>query len=344
VLLLHGANTSSDTFLLPDGGLTRYLADRGWQVWLVDWRGSPHVVHQLSTRWLGGSALDEIRHYTVDEVASEDLPATLREIRRRIGGARLSVVGHCVGGGSLSIAIAKGLVGEFGVHRVVLSTLGLFYQVPWSGWIKAMDFVLERVLHNDPDCSGISPRGAAALAGPRAWPWPRDLERAYGHFPSAWLPRPESGHELPRRTAFMIGCPFTPARLDSSLRDGQVEPIFGPLHLGLYLQLGQMTRRGHAAPFNAAEVVGPIPAADSRRTVATSSYLDPTWFRRLETTLICADDNQVWHRDAIDLMHEWLLNNGAASVKRVFPGYNIQELLWGESAVREVYPAIEQGL
>ncbi len=345
VLLLHGANTSSDTFLLPDGGLTRYLTQRGWQVWLLDWRGSPHVVQQLPKTWLGGSALEEIRHYTVDAVADEDLPAALREIRRRIGGAHLSIVGHCVGGGSLSIAIANGRLAEFDVHKVVLSTLGLFYEVPWSGWIKAMDFVLERVLHHDPDCTAISPRGAAALQGPRPWRWPEDMERAYGHYPAAWRPgRGEGRDEMPRRTAFMIGCPFASAQLDPGLRNGEVEPIFGPLHLGLYLQLGQMTRRGYAAPFNAAEIVESVQATDGLHSSAARSYLDSTWFRRLDTTLVCAADNQVWHRDGIDLMHEWLRNNAAVSIKRVFPGYNIQELLWGERARSEVYPAILQGL
>ena len=43
-------------------------------------------------------------------------------------------------------------------------------------------------------------------------------------------------------------------------------------------------------------------------------------------------------------MYEWLRNAGALTVKRVFPGYNIQELLWGARAEREVYPEILRGL
>jgi hypothetical protein len=347
VLLLHGANTSGDTFLEPDGGLKRYLTERGWQVWLLDWRGSPHVIDELpKDRWLGGSALEEIRHYTVDHVAREDIPAALRHIRGRIGPrARLSVLGHCVGAGSLSIAIAQGLLEPFDVRKVVLSTLGLFYEVPWSGWVKAEDFILERVLHDDPDCVGISPRSSAGTVR-RAWPWPHDLARAAEHWPRAWLPDGHSrGGEMLRRLAFMIGQPFAPGRLDPSLREGQFEPVFGPLHMGLYLQLGQMVRRGFAAPFNAPDVIDRTRLSLARHTpTPTRDYLDPRPFRRVETTLLCAAANQVWHRDAVDLMHEWLRNNRAASVKRVFPGYNIQELFWGERAVREVYPAILQAL
>jgi len=342
VLLLHGANTSSDTFLKPHGGLTRFLLERGWQVWLLDWRGSPHVIDLLPPppRWLGGSALEEIRHYTVDDVAREDIPAALREIRGHIGpDARLSVLGHCVGGGSLSMAIAEGRLEPFAVKRVVLSTLGLFYEVPWGGWLKAEDFVLERVLHNDPDCGGISPKSHPE--SPRAWPWPHDMERADEHWPRAWLP-PDTfpGEGMLRRLAFMIGLPYTPERLDPSLRDGQVDPIFGPLHMGLYLHLGQMVRRGYAGAFNAPDVI------DRQRLRGTSqpgSYLRSNHFRQLETTLICAAQNQVWHRDAVDLMHEWLRNNRAPSVKRVFP-CNIQELLWSEHSARDVYPSILEGL
>lgn len=346
VLLLHGANTSSDTFLRPRGGLTRYLTERGWQVWLLDWRGSPHVVQALPRKWLGGSAIEEIRHYTVDHVAREDLPAAVREVRARIGPrARLSVLGHCVGAGSLSIAIAEGRLEPFDVRKVVLSTLGLFYEVPWSGWIKAEDFVLERVLHNDPECGGVSPRSSAARV-PRAWPWPHDLERAEEHWPHAWLPDGGPRGELLHRLAFMIGQPFAPERLDPTLRERDIEPIFGPLHMGLYLHLGQMVRRGFAAPFNAPDVIDRtrLPAPRRASPPILQRYFDPAPFRHLETTLLCAAANQVWHRDAVDLMHEWLRNHRAASVKRVFPGYNIQELLWGARAEEEVYPAILQGL
>jgi pimeloyl-ACP methyl ester carboxylesterase len=44
VLMLHGGNTLSDTFLLPGGGITAYLTERDFDVWLVDWRTSPHIV------------------------------------------------------------------------------------------------------------------------------------------------------------------------------------------------------------------------------------------------------------------------------------------------------------
>jgi pimeloyl-ACP methyl ester carboxylesterase len=346
-LLLHGANTSSDTFLLPEGGLVRFLLQQGWQVWLLDWRGSPYVIERLPVPppWPGGSALEEIRHYTVDEVAREDIPAALGAIRHRIGPrAHLSVLGHCVGGGSLSIAIAKGHLEPFAVKKVVLSTLGLFYEVPWSGWPKAEDFLLERVLGNNPDCGAISPK--RSRPNPRDWPWPLDMERAYRRWPRAWLPKGHfPGAQMLRRLTFMIGEPYALERLHRSLRGGEVDPVFGPLHMGLYLHLGQMVRRGYAAAFDAPDVIDRTRLSSACRAAPIpQSYLDPAHFRHLQTTLISAGENQVWHRDALDLMYEWLRNNRAPSVKRVFPHCDIQELLWGEHSKETVYPAIVQGL
>ncbi len=347
VLLLHGANTRGRTFLEPEGGFVRYLVERGRQAWVLEWRGSPEIVASLPRGgWLGGSPIEEIRHYTVDDVAREDIPAALEVIRARIGEtARLSVLGHCVGGGALAIAIAMGRLERLGVGRIVLSTLGLFYEVPWAGWIKAEDFVLERVLHSDPECCGIAPVRSPA-PDPRAWPWPRDVERAYGGFPGAWLP-PDGGRgELFRRLAFMIGQPYAPERLHPSLRDGRLtDPIFGPLHVGLYLHVCQMARRGYAAPLDAPDVIDRTRLGRARRAdPAPLDYLKPGPFRRIETTLLCAGENEVWHRDSVDLMHEWLRNHGAPSAKRVFRRHDIQELFWGDGAEREVYPVILEAL
>src|SRR5690606_7111499 len=60
VLLLHGANTGSDMFLLPGGGIVKYLADRRFDVWTLDWRGSPEVMRQLQdVGFIEGSAARE---------------------------------------------------------------------------------------------------------------------------------------------------------------------------------------------------------------------------------------------------------------------------------------------
>ena len=68
VLLLHGANTSSDMFLLPDGGIIRHL-QRGWDVWTLDWRGSPLVLDRVLEEEL---CMDALAHQPALHVGEGD--------------------------------------------------------------------------------------------------------------------------------------------------------------------------------------------------------------------------------------------------------------------------------
>jgi hypothetical protein len=53
----------------------------------------------------------------------------------------------------------------------------------------------------------------------------------------------------------------------------------------------------------------------------------------------------VWHRDSIDLMYDWLKNAWTCVERRlekvVFPSYNLQELLWGAHASKDVFARLE---
>ena len=337
VLILHGGNTCSEIYTVPDGGLAGYLVSKGYDVWLLDWRGSRYVIEPLLARApLGGSARSERAFFTFERAAAADIPAALRTIRDAVGPEpRLGLVSWCLSGAVSGIALSQGLLEPFAVSACVLMTLGLFCETPWNGWLKAEDYLLERVLSRDETCRAIDP------VAPHAWPEP--LRTAYQRWPSAWLPR---GEELLKPLSFMVGQPFALERLHPELQRASLKRFFGPLHLGLYLQAGQMVRRGFVAPFDAPEVIdrarldAALPLASETRL-----YLNPRPFQSTRVTLISAAENRVWHRDSIDLMYEWLRNNGCANcAKRVMPSYNIMELLWGANARNDVFPAVENGL
>jgi cholesterol oxidase len=345
VLLLHGGNTSSETFLLPGGGFAEYLRANGWDVWLLDWRASPHVLEDvLAGTPLGGSEQAERRLFTLDRVVDEDIPAAVRAVREQIGATRkLSILGHCVGGGALSIAIARGKLEAHRVHGAVLCTLGLFYAAPWNGWLKAEDFIIERVLGNTPRCRDVDPKQPES--------WPADMKEAFARWPNAWLPEGSSpAAELLRRLSFMLGQPYAPERLDPSISGDELLRQFGPMHLGVYQHLAQMVRRGYAAEFDALDVIDRrrTQSSDAMRIPPPSDHdLRPGFFHDKRVTLIAAAENQVWHRDSIDLMYDWLrridTKSNAQSPqfrKKVFRGYRIQELFWGRDARADVYPEI----
>lgn len=343
VLLLHGGNTNSDTFLEPEGGLARYLAESGWDVRMLDWRGSPYVADKLlEGRPLGGSVAAERARYTIDAVAELDIPSAVAKIRLEIGARRkLSIVGHCLGGGALSMAIARGkLAPELGVTHVVLLTMGLFYEVPWDGWVKAEDFLLERALAEAPGCRGINPKVDLAT-------WPEAVRTAYEHWPKALLPGGSSeGEEMLRKLTFMLGRPYRTEDLHPRLREADaLLAFFGTLHMGLYLHAGQMVRRGYSARFGQPDVIDrPRVVRGQAPTIESDLLPDPFSERRV--TLITGSENHLWHRDSIDCMYEWLRNEAPTCEcdKAVLTGYGHQELLWGKHSASDVYPLVREGL
>ena len=255
VLLIHGASASSDTFLLPDGGLVYYLRNLGWDVWTLDWRGSREVVDPLSkVPPLGGSIAAECNLFTLDRVVERDFPDALDFIRNMLSkesgaaDSRIAVVAHCFGSGAFAMAIARGHIEGKGVRNVVLSTLGLFYETPWHGWVKAEDFLIELVLaetalQETPDCRAIDPRHAPH--------WPAAMKQAFSAWPRTWLPRGATAwDDVFRRLSFMFGEPYLRDRLAKGIHGPLLGDLFGGMHLGLYVHAGQMVRRGYSARLN----------------------------------------------------------------------------------------------
>ena len=72
VLLVHGLTSSSDLFIMPEHrNLASHLLDNGFtDVWAVDFR--------MSNRFPYDS---EAHRYTLDDIAGQDHPAALRELR-----------------------------------------------------------------------------------------------------------------------------------------------------------------------------------------------------------------------------------------------------------------------
>jgi hypothetical protein len=341
VLLVHGASASRDTFVVPDGGLVRYLGQNGFDVWTLDWRGSHRVVERVLAA--PADRDEEYPSYTIDQVAELDFPLALRAMRRELGKSKsIAVVAHCFGSGAFAVALARGQAE--GVTNVVLSTLGLFYETPWDGWVKAEDYILERVLVQAEDYRAVDPRKLES--------WPPALAEAYALWRAAWPPDGTSPSDLLlHRLTFMFGAPYAKEVLAPGIHDAGLGGLFGPMHLGLYLHAGQMVRRGYADRFNAPDVIDRARLAKSPTQFGPSrGDLKPEHFADKRLTLLSGAQNRLWHRDSIDLMHEWLLgevrpkSGGRRARKHVLPNYAHQDLLWGRNAEKDVYGVIRDAL
>lgn len=331
VLLLHGASAASLTFLVPrHSSLTSYLNARGYDVWLLDWRGGTRVADG------DGITRDDRDAFTMDAVAQHDIPAALRHIvktreQERAAGLPLHVIAHCFGAGCLAMSIADEQVAPFGVTNVVLLTLGLFYVAPWDGFIKADDFVIERVLGSAPEVLGIHP----------GRPWPAEMESSFKAWPVQLLPACKD--PFCHRIAFMFGHPYLEPRLSPGIHTAnELRRQFGSMPIVLYLHAGQNVRRGFAAELDARRCTCATPAAGK---CPTHRYLQRAPFERHCVTLITGTENGIWHPDSIHRMHEHLMSGSARrSHKEVLRGYAHQDLLWGADAAHDVFPLITAGL
>jgi len=104
VVLCHGLGLNGTFWTITDDHLPGQLAARGYEVFVVDMRGSGgshrvgltgkinQVLRQTPIREVGA------RDWTVDDEAKYDVPAILEYVRRETGSGRVNWVGHSLGG------------------------------------------------------------------------------------------------------------------------------------------------------------------------------------------------------------------------------------------------------
>jgi pimeloyl-ACP methyl ester carboxylesterase len=358
VLLLHGASGSHLTFTKPGGGLAKWLFEHDRDPWLLDWRGSGRVVEAKANE---SSLSDHAKAYNFNAASEHDVPCAIRKIRDCTG-SKVDVIGFCMGSAITAEAVALGHVnkapqGAVGstatdVERIVLMTLGLFYETPVDGKLKSADRVLERIACERPEtgrCLFVDPRVAGSQEQLRT-PWPTTLDQMY----EKWPP-PLKAHEevvappldpvvhMCNRLSFMYGNIYHHDNLVDKIHgtvsdDALLPDMFGGIPLQMFIHGARNIRQGHATSFD-----HPDRSEDYVR------YCAHERFRKLDrVTLITGALNRLWHRDSIDLMYEWLTRGSAEHLhkfkKHVFRAYGHQDLLWGRRSATDVFPAILAGL
>jgi pimeloyl-ACP methyl ester carboxylesterase len=344
VLLVHGASASSRTFEVggPSGsktsgdGLAAFLHSRGWDVWLLDWRGSgllAPVLLEDDTRTLAPE------RFTLDD-ARDDLLFAVDYVKHTTKcSGRIPLLGHCIGGALVAQTVATDRRSR-DIGSIVLTTLGLFFNSGFDDWVKGNERFLEEIWWNLQETGKgvyfISP-WVASRKFPTDYKWPAGFERAYSLFKETPLAH-KCADDFCHRACFMFGMPYRATDMltihDAQYPHGLWEQ-FGRMPLVTYMHCVQNLRRGWTAAWQADD-------SDTRYLVA-----EPFGERRV--TLITGNENQVWHRDSIDRMYEWLrrelpLARRPFIRKHVLPQYAHQDLFWSSKAAADVYPRIEQGL
>jgi cholesterol oxidase len=217
VLVAAGFGMSATSFLLDtvETNLTEHLVERGYDVWLFDYRASIDLPSSHSA-------------FTLDDIATRDWPEAVAEVRRVTGAGSVQALGHCVGSVSLMMALAAGLTD---VRSAVCMQFTLHPATSYLNQFKAfaqVDKVMGRIgLSKVEPLSGLTVPNAALDMMLRGLPMPR-AERC--------------GKALCRWVNAIYGCTHAHDQLDDATHD-QLGDMFGVGNLAALGHMGTIMQR-----------------------------------------------------------------------------------------------------
>ena len=117
VVLVHGAGVRANIFRAPvRTTIVDYLIDRGYDVWLENWRAS---IDFAPNKW------------TLDQAAVFDHPEAIKTVVRETGATDVKAIIHCQGSTSFMMSAIAGLVPQ--VKTIVSNAVSLHTVVPKDG-------------------------------------------------------------------------------------------------------------------------------------------------------------------------------------------------------------------
>jgi alpha/beta hydrolase fold len=120
VVLVHGAGVRANIFRAPiETTIVDYLVDRGYDVWLENWRAS---IDLPPSQW------------TLDQAAEHDHPKAVQTIVEQTGVNEIKAVIHCQGSTSFMMSALAGLVPE--VTTIVANAVSLHTVIPGMSRFK----------------------------------------------------------------------------------------------------------------------------------------------------------------------------------------------------------------
>jgi len=219
VLLTPGFGTSTFAYTLDtvDTNLPEFLFERGYDVWLLDYRSSPDLV-SASTQ------------FTLDDIARYDYPAAIGTVRAQTGANTIQVMAHCVG--SLTFQMGQTL-GLEGVRSAICSQLTLHPRPPALTNIKSGLYLAEL----------IKGAGLESFTTHFDDDWAdRTLDFVMRLYPSRYQ---DSASPVLRRILFMYGDVIKLEKLNRATYEA-VPAMFGVANLTTFVHLGRIMRIGHA--------------------------------------------------------------------------------------------------
>ena len=375
------ADTTQQISETDNPGIAQWLVqNEACEVWLLDWRGSFVVTDTLIEEDDHSPKLEQFKTlFNYDMVAAQDLPIALGAMIHLVRSSQnndveyaknvdIVLAGHCMGAASLSIAVSLGVVNKiktvlagqvdndnernvhFSIDNLILSTVGLFYEVSLDGHLKTQEHVLERV-HND--VITVDPRVVFLNSSTHGKKFHHSIGQLYKNWLGLWSTHRQSNgnasHTYPgemeycNQLSFLYGLPYTESRLSSKMHKN-LDQQFGGIPIDLFLHAVWNTRTGWAVPFSIGLQWQDICQQENAYINKTSRQ----YFHEFNSIiLITGNENRLWHRNSVDMMYEWLQRDFISkkqgqtvtkSIKKyVISDYGHQDLLWGEDAHNDIF-------
>ena len=305
VLLVHGAGVRADSLRPPvPENLVTYLARRGWDVWLENWRASTDLPPN---------------EWTLDQAARFDHPAAVETVLAETGAASVDAFIHCQGSASFAMAAVAGLLPR--VRTVVTNAVTLHPVVP--AWSR---FKLNVVV---PMVGRLTP-----FLNPQ---WDRHAPSRTARFlyRFADLTHRECDNAVCKQVSFYYGAGFPALWAHENLDDATHEWIrgeFAHVPLSFYRQIARSVRAGHLLPAE--------PGTDLPEDVATRAPQTDARFAFFagEQNRCFLPESQARTHTFFER------HAPGRHALHVLPGYGHQDMFIGRHAARDVFPLIEAEL
>jgi choline dehydrogenase-like flavoprotein len=304
VLVAPGFGTSHVAFTIDtvDTTFPEYLYAHGYDVWLFDYRASP-LLAASSTQ------------FSVDDIATQDYPATVDKVLEVSGADSVQVMAHCVG----SMAFMMGmLAGLQGVRSAVCSQLTTHPRPPAISHIKA-DMHLASFL----PAMGLGTMTTNTDVEHEDWR-ERIFDRALKYYPS----REQCDSPICHRILFMYGDVYKHAMLNDATHHAIWE-MFGLANMRTFQHLATIVHHGHVVDVHGENV-----------------YLPNVERLNIPIAFIHGAENNLFRPEGSEITYNWLRENNGEELytRHVIPNYAHMDCFIGKDASRDVYPVVLEEL
>ena len=312
VLVSHGVGVWSGMFALStiQENFVQHLMVQGYDVWLLDWRGSIRM---------------PFSQFTFDQVAEHDYPLAVRKICEVTKAESIQAVVHCAGATTFFMSMSLGLLPQ--VRCVAASQVALHFRVPLATRLKAEARLPETLA-----------RFRRQYMTPAEDPEYPIFQGLFGK--GVDLAHHECTSTVCHRITFLYGHLYHHPSMNDDTHE-RLDEQFGKCNVTAFRHLAQCVRSGTARQFDWGE------QEKQRRYGAPGpqSYLRAEHFK-LPITFVSGEHNRTFLPVSTELTYRWLLEaHGPGLYRRhILPGYGHIDPFMGAHAARDAYPLFVEQL